>query len=805
MSFADCILRAVEAGEIDEATAGKAQEWHERFLKKHLATGEVDADKLAANEVAEKLQAENAKKAQQKYLKFKTQKALFEQIRDYKTPGKGRAKPYEAGAATLDSTGLNAPPGVYQIQREYAKRAHSMLASFMGDQRKNILGNSSDEVQLYNVVREIFGNDTGDMVAKNHAKAWGETSEWLRTEFNRAGGDVPKLEGWGLPQMHDWQHIRNLNMRSWRDMTYNLLDVERMAKQHSMTPEEIFNSLEGVFENIKSNGTKNIDFDAMGFKKSTANSRLDHRYLIFKDADSWMTYQERMGNGDAYSIMMGHIDTMSRDIALMKKLGPNPRNGLEVVKQTVEKFKNDLGDRNNYDEPLEDLFNVLTGEANQPVNAKWAKIGANTRQALTGAQLGSAVVSAVTDPFFMSMTASFNGMDASKVMARVLKSVNPSNHEEMLRLGLNAESWADAAADLARYHDETLASPFFQKLSTGVLRASGLNYWTDLWRWSFEREMLSFITENAKHSFDKIDPKFKRALERYKITPEEWEIIRATPQYDAGGGAMYLRTQDIARRTDLSRQQADDLSLKLAGFIDNETNFAIPTGSLRGKRMFGALGKPGTFWGEVMRSGMMYKNFPLTVIMTHLRRSFDEMAQGRAGYVTTFLVGTTIMGGLATQLKGLKDGKEPEDMTSAKFWTRAFLQGGGLGIYGDFIIQDHNRYGGGPQETIAGPGIGALHDSWRIGQYLLFEAGKDGKYEDGEQGRNMMKALERASNFVPGRSLWYLSAPYKRAFQDNLKAMGSKNPRRKLKRMIKDRQKKNNSGYWWDPGAATPF
>ena len=805
MSFSDCIDRAVLAGEIDEATAGKTKELHEKFIKKHQATGEVDADKLAANEVAEALQVEQAKKAQQKYLKFKTQKALFEQVRDYRTPGTGKAKPYEAGAAVLDSTGLSASPGVYQIQREYAKRAHSMLASFMGDQRKNILGNSSDEVQLYNVVREIFGEDTGDALAKQHAKAWDETAEWLRIEFNRAGGDIPYLKGWGLPQMHDWQYIRNLNMKSWREMTYNHLDIQKMSEAHSMTPEEIFESLAGVFENIKSNGTKEIDFDAMGFKKATANSRLDHRFLIFKDADSWMTYQERMGNGDAYSIMMGHIDNMSRDIALMKKLGPNPRNGLEVVKQTVEKFKNELGDRNNYNEPLEDLFNVLTGEANQPVNAKWAKIGANTRQTLTAAQLGSAVVSAVTDPFFMSMTSSFNGLSATKVMARVLKSVNPSDHEEMLRLGLNAESWADAAADLARYHDEALASPFFQKLSSGVLRASGLNYWTDLWRWSFEREMLSFITANAKNSFDKIDPKLQASLKRYKITPEEWEIIRATPQYDAGGGAMYLRTQDIARRTDISRQQADDLSLKLAGFIDNETNFAIPTGSLRGKRMFGGLGKPGTFWGEVMRSGMMYKNFPLTIIMTHLRRSFDELAQGRAGYVTKFLVGTTIVGGLATQLKEMKDGKEPSDMTDAKFWTRAFLQGGGLGIYGDFILQDHNRYGGGPQETIAGPGIGAAHAAFRIGQYLFFEAGKDGKFESGEQGRNMMKALERMSNFVPGRSLWYLSAPYKRAFQDNLKAMGSKNPRRKLKRMIKDRQKKNNSGYWWEPGAVTPF
>ncbi|GJM01972.1 MAG: hypothetical protein DHS20C08_04730 [Rhodomicrobium sp.] len=805
MSFDDCVMKAVASGEIDEETAGSALEWYQRYKKKYDATGEPDAGMRAATEAAEKSTLEAKKRAQQKYLKFKTSKQLFEQIRDYRTPGKGRQKPHEAGYAVLDSTGLSGVPGVKQIHEEYNKRAHSMLAGFMGEQRKNIIGNSRDEVQLQNVVREIFGEDTGDAAAKAHAKAWNETAEWLRAEFNRGGGDIAFRKDWGLPQMHDWQALSNAYFPTWREFTYDLLDVAKMSEQYGMTPAEIFESLKSVFDNISSNGTKQIDFDAMGFKKSTANTRMDSRFLVFKDADSWMKYQDKFGNGDPYSVMMSHIDLMARDIAMMKKLGPNPRSGLDLVKQTVKKYETELGGRNNYDEPLQDIFDVLTGEANMPVISKLAKTGANVRQTLTAAQLGSAVVSAVTDPFWMSMTSSFNGMKSAKVIGRVMKSLNTADHEQFLRLGLSAESWADAAADLARYHNEAVSSPFFQKLSSGVLRASGLNYWTDLWRWSFEREMLGFITDNTKHPFNKIDTKLQKALKRYGISADEWDIIRATPQYEIGEGVKYLRTQDIARRKDLSGQQADDLSLKLAGFISNETNFAIPTGSLRGKRMLGALGKPGTPWGEIMRSGMMYKNFPLTIIMTHLRRSFDEMAQGRAGYLTTVLVGTTVMGGLALQLKALKDGKNPDDTSSADFWTRAFLQGGGLGIYGDFIIQDHNRYGGGPQETIAGPAVGAGHDAARIAQYLLFETGKDGEYEDGEQARNMFKALERASNYVPGRSIWYLSAAYKRAFQDNLKAMGNKNPRRKLKRIVKDRRKRNNSDYWWQPGDATPF
>ena len=801
MSFIDCIQKAVLGQELDEAAAGRAIDYYQRMLKKHQAAGKADAEILAAKEATEDAGREAMLKARNKYLKFNATKNIYEQIRDYRTPGTGRAKPHEAGVAILDSTGLSGKPGVNQIHKEYRKRAHSMLSSFMNEQHKNVLGNSPDPVGLANVVDEIFGKDSGDAVAKKMAQAWNDTAEYLRLEFNRAGGDIKFRKDWGLPQMHDWKRIRNTNKDSWVAALHErYLDIEKMSELYNMTSEEIKTALGKVHENISSNGANKVDFDAMGFRKATSNNRLDSRFMVFKDSEQWMQYQKLFGNGDPYSVMMGHIDMMSRDIAVMKKLGPNPTNGVEVVKQTIRKFNTELGSDNNYDAAVQDIWEVITGESNIPVNSALAKAGANTRQVLTAAQLGSAVVSAVTDPFFTAMTASFNGLPVTKVFKRITSTMNSQSHEQMVRLGLTSESWADVAADLARYHDEALSSTFFQKLSSGVLRASGLNYWTDVGRWSFERELLGFISENAKNSFTSLPKELQRSLSRYSISPEEWEIIRATPQYDVGGGAMYLRTQDIAKRTDISRIQADDLSLKLAGFIDNETNFAIPTGSLRGKASWGTRGQPGTFWGEVTRSGMMYKNFPITLVMTHLRRSFDELAQGRAGYATTFLVGSTVVGALATQLKETKDGKTPSDMTNPQFWVRAFLQGGGLGIYGDFILRDHNRYGGGPQDTIAGPGVGALHDAFKIGQSLFWDAPIEGNYQ-----QNIAKAGALATNYVPGRSMWYLSAPYKRAFQDNLRAMGDKKPGRRFKKMLKDRKTKENAGYWWNPGETTPF
>ncbi len=834
MSIEDCIERAVKAGELDEELGSTFLSDYQKILKRREKSGDLNAKKLAGEEALQEADRLAKKAASTKLNQFLANKALYEHIKDHVTAGSGKRKPEEGGIAQFDNSGIGGKPGVEQIQNEYKNRTYSMLDEFMATQKKNVLGNSSDQQSLANIVNEIFGKDTGDQAAKQMAQAWKQAAEWLRLEYNRAGGDIKFREDWGLPQVHDWKKIAKTHKGSWIDFTYKRLDIEKMSDLYSMTPDEIRKSLDGVYDNISSNGTKDIDFEATGRKMSVYKKKMDSRFLVFRDADKWMEYQETFGNGDPFSVMMGHIDVMARDIAMMKKLGPNTQQGLMVVKNSVKKFNNELGladsvkltdeqllngtgpknkNRklfNDYNETLQDYYDVYSGIANVPKNEQFARFSANTRQVLTAAQLGSAVVSATTDPFFMSLTAAFNGMGIGRVLGRVLKTADSRSHQDMLRLGLNAESWANTAASMARYHDEALSSGFFQKLASGSIRLSGLQYWTDMMRWSFQREFLGFISENAKHSFKDLPSAMQNSLKRYDISSEDWEIIRATKQYDLGNGALYLRSQDIARRTDLTRRHADELSLKMATLMDNETNFAVPTATMKARRAFGHLGQAGSVWGEFKRSGLMYKSFPLFLMMTHMRRGIDEAQNGRFGYAAIFLLGTTVFGGLATQLKEMKDGKQPSQMFDENwvpdntFWIRALLQGGGLGIFGDFAIKDHTRYGQSKGETIAGPAIAAIDDAAAIVQNLG-EAAILSASDGAEAKRKVYKAAEGASHFLPAKSIWWASPLIKRGIQDNLKAMGSKNPRRKLKRMIKDRQKKNNSGYWWEPGEVVPF
>ncbi|MDE8420560.1 hypothetical protein, partial [Klebsiella pneumoniae] len=49
------------------------------------------------------------------------------------------------------------------------------------------------------------------------------------------------------------------------------------------------------------------------------------------------------------------------------------------------------------------------------------------------------------------------------------------------------------------------------------------------------------------------------------------------------------------------------------------------------------------------------------------------------------------------------EGKRPTPTDAQAFWGAAVLQGGGFGIFGDFLQSSQNRFGGGFLGSLAGP------------------------------------------------------------------------------------------------------
>src|SRR6202000_989732 len=100
-------------------------------------------------------------------------------------------------------------------------------------------------------------------------------------------------------------------------------------------------------------------------------------------------------------------------------------------------------------------------------------------------------------------------------------------------------------------------------------------------------------------------------------------------------------------------------------------------------------------------------------------RELEQIKSGRGDVVAIahLIAGTTLMGMLAMQAKQVIKGRTPRDPFSGNWppvWLAALQQGGGLGIYGDFLFGESNRFGGSPEETLLGPSFGTASDALEL-------------------------------------------------------------------------------------------
>ena len=197
----------------------------------------------------------------------------------------------------------------------------------------------------------------------------------------------------------------------------------------------------------------------------------------------------------------------------------------------------------------------------------------------------------------------------------------------------------------------------------------------------------------------------------------------------------------------------------------------------------------------------MYKNFPITLGMTHLARGFQQVGLvGKAKYIVPMIVGGTIMGALAYEIKQIAAGKtptKPEDM-GVRYWLNAMVYGGGMGIFGDFLFSDQNRYGGSLSKTLSGPVIGFLGDAINLtfGNVAQLASG-----EKTNAGKELAAFIQR---YTPGSNAWYTRLVFERIIMDTLEQLINPNFNKDTRRNIKALKSRTGQEYWWSPGNLTP-
>ena len=837
MSLNECIVNANKEGIISDVKKSELQENFKEFEKDFIAQGlsKADAEREAGRSTFDALKHAAAEKKRQSLLTLQAQTNILKFAQKFRNVA-GEIDPAEAFLAVLHSNNRMPYTDLETRYNTVRGQLYSEMTNYILKFKRTFTGGVRNQYLMDDVVREMFNpGSTKNPIARELAEASSHVLEKTRLRFNKAGGQIPKLKNYGMPQHHDELAISKFGQNEWIKFVKPLLNKNKMIDEKTGLP---FNegsleiALAQVWNTITTEGMNKVrPGGAAGFGKSIAGRRTDHRFLIFNDADGWLAYQKQFGKSDPYSTVIGHIDSMARDIASMEVLGANPNATINWMKTYLKKQallddqknlrkKYQVPGRTNKDRNnskinlIENIWRLHQGTLNNPVDASISRTLAGVRQILTAAQLGTASILAIGDFNFTRIAARMNGIPATRaVFSNLRQFAKGLTSDELADLAMSAgiigESFLTVSSAQARYVGEVFSPEFAKRINETVLRASGLSHITQAGKFGFGMEMFRHIAREKNKAFSELNPKFREFFERNGLLEEHWNIIRNTPMYEHKG-VQFIRPDDIYANNQVNETLARDISNKLLDGVNREINFAVPSSSYRAKATLMGNTRPGTLQGELMFSATMYKNFTLTIAFTHIARALfaQKTMTGKLGAIGGLLFSATIIGALTYELKNLTKGKDvtPYENMDMKYWLNAMVHGGGLGIFGDFFYSSTNRFGGGFGKTVVGAVGGFLYDTaniavinpMKMGANLFLDDQDDYKVNMGGDVSNFIK------RYTPGASLWYTRLAFERLFEKMLQEMIDPDFDKKIQKKEKRERKTTGREYWWGGGQALP-
>lgn len=818
MAMFECIQRGIEGGEMEIERAKQAQQLFSTLRENYRAHMGPDADAQAARDVKRIMAARKIRAKRKALLRLQTARRNASQMRAHRTLT-GRKNLADVLRLFIEGDATSGITSIAALSKTLRGFYHAELDRVLGEFRRNIVGETRNKARQENVLRVLFDETVDDEAASEMGAATRHVLNRARRDFNSAGGNVGFMEGYGLPMKHDGRRIDEAGFEAWRDFVWDEIDWHRIEDFETEQPFALSPGttpprggraeqfLEEIFQNIVSDGwsKREASFHQRGL--ATASRRAERRVLHFKGADSWLRYNQNFGSADVFTTIMTAVDGYARDTAAMRVLGPNPKAGLEFLAQLAQKEAAEnpwtkqrhvaVRQARRASQIAKAMLDIHSGSASVPVDERVGNILAGTRALLVSAQLGGAMISAMSDVGFQYMAARELGMSTSPLLGNIFKNL-VNDPSASIRMGMIADRWSTAGAAQARYVGEVFTPEVASRFSDATMRLSGLAKWTEAGRHAFQHELMGFLADNTRHSFDEMAQPLRRALERKGFTAREWDLIRQGPLHSEGG-ATFLVPHLQRYRTDLPAHKADDLAFRLMSFINEQMEFAIPSASLRGQAIGLDTTRPGTLIGELARSGLMYKSFGLSVLFNQASRTMTREGKwSRVGYAGRMMAWMTLMGAISLQAKEIAKGRDPRPMDDAKFLGAAVLQGGGLGIFGDFLASESNRFGGGIAETLSGPVVGGVSDLTQLGiSTARLMAGND----DAKPGREAVRFLRYNT---PLTGIWYWAQPFQRIMFDELQRWLDPEAERAWRRAERRRHEDYGNASWWRPGSTTP-
>ena len=469
---------------------------------------------------------------------------------------------------------------------------------------------------------------------------------------------------------------------------------------------------------------------------SIAKQRAAHRELHFASAEGEVAYMRQYGAGGVADGVLRDIESAATAIALMRNLGPNPeamvqRLRTELLQEAKAKGDNALAravQRKSIDWQLAEVTGKARG-VGSPTLAAWSS---SIRTVQSMAKLGGAMISSFGDIPTAAAELRWQGRGALDSYADMFSGLMKGRRRGDQRLiadllGVGFESLTGQV--MARMGGESAPPGGLARASALFFRLNGLSWWTDTHKTTAGLVIARYFAKVADVPLGGLPKPTQRLLRQYGIADRDWNVLRQAAVQTAEDGTTFLTPEGIRQiplgefatlgaRIDQAgegglmgseramREARDRLASAYAALVTDRVDFALPTAGARENAYLHMGTQRGDILGEALRFVMQFKSFAVGMLTKPLGREVYGSEGGRlsaTARVMWFAFQLSVFGYFSMTAKELIAGKNPRDPKSPETWTAAMLQGGGLGIYGDFFFGEYNRFGRSLQATALGP------------------------------------------------------------------------------------------------------
>lgn len=678
------------------------------------------------------------------------------------------------------------------------------------------------------------GDYTGPKEAMDIARVVGKWEERARLDQNRAGAAILKLPGYIVKQSHDQAKILKAGPEKWKEFIGARLDWSRTCDglyDPAKDPEAADKFLQNLWEAFSSGiherheGSLPNPLMSASAVGTTAAKLNANRVLHFRDGVAAFEYNQAYGQGSLREALLSGFHRAAGAAALMHQFGPSPRAGFEnLVKDVGIALKKqgrhqEAADLSKKMERLHNDYVTVDGSINIAGNPTLASIGRNIRTWNNMTKLGGVLISSLTDIPSFATEFAYHGEGFFRSLTEGLRLL-AGGRGTLEQQGVLADCgvfFDSISAELAaRFGDAQTADGKLAAMSNLFFRINGLSWWTDAWKKAAGLMLSHNLARWSGTAWKDLGRPQSRLLHMYGIDEAGWDLIRQAPKRAADGrdyltpsAARQIPEADIAAHLKSAGREAspgaidewrDNLESRLRALIRDRVSYAVLEPNAR-SRAFLYQGKAaGTPLGEALRLVLQFKSFPTAFMQKLFGRELlgresatytggllnalvsDRFGE-RSNFARMFLM-MTLFGYGAMSAKQLIAGKTPHDPKDPKTWLAAAAQGGGLGIFGDFLFAEKSRVGSSFYSTLGGPTLSQMESLQNL--YVSVRDGADAKAE----------ALRMLINTTPGNNIFYVRPVFDYLVGYNLFEMLNPGYISRTRRRIK---RENGQTFWLEP------